>query len=291
MFRSITHELRHARDIVHGGRAVARLIADRIEPRLSAVLEEVGSLPKYWLALFQLALASMTDRDSKMAVRTEKELRKERRKEKEARELRDETKGQLYRLLLGARSFLEGALKQGASAALAGLDPNLAQLEALVLLRYGAEFEEELSNPNFRPEALVVDGSVTTPQEYALKVREATDALQNAEDQLADQVRVTEQKLKLKERALEKLSKGNGCCGRILEELYVLAGEEFHAERLRSSSRRRAAAPVEDDPSVVEGHFNEDPLDDEELGLGGEETGDDQDPTPEPNDDATSDVG
>ena len=35
-------------------------------------------------------------------------------------------------------------------------------MEALVLLRFGAEFEDELSHPDFRSEALVVDGTVIT---------------------------------------------------------------------------------------------------------------------------------
>ena len=59
MLRSVTFELRLARDILHGGKALAGDIASRIEPRLSAVLAELRRLPKFWLALFQLGLTAM----------------------------------------------------------------------------------------------------------------------------------------------------------------------------------------------------------------------------------------
>ena len=94
-----------------------------------------------------------------------------------------------------------------------------------------------------------------------------------AEDKLADQVRVTEQKLKAKENLVDRLSKCNGSCGRLLEELYVLAGEEFHAERLRRSSRRRAASVAADDHALGDEPLADDVdefLGDEELGLDGE---------------------
>ena len=101
----------------------------------------------------------------------EKELSRERRKQRRDRCCREEAKSELYRLLLGGRSFLEGALEPGASEALVGLEANLSQVEALVLLRYGAEADEELSREDFQPEAFVIDGKFTTPQQYATEIR------------------------------------------------------------------------------------------------------------------------
>ena len=189
------------------------------------------------------------------------------------------------------RRYLEGALEPGASEALVGLEANLGQVEALVLLRYGAEAEEELSRGDFQPEAFVIDGKVTTPQEYAAEIREATAELQEAEDQLADQVRVTEQKLKVKDKVLEKLNKGNTSCARILEELYVLAGEEFHAERLRRSSRPRRSPVFEDDPALVDEHLEDEPLDDDDLAAVLEEPQGDPSQALESSNGDTPDVG
>ena len=106
-----------------------------------------------------------------------------------------------------------------------------------MLLRYGAEAAEELSRSGFQPAKLVVEGQVVAPSWYAGKIRQATQELEVADGLLADRVRATEEKLKLKESAFKKLSKENRCCARILVGLYGLAGEELHAERLRQSAR------------------------------------------------------
>ena len=84
--------------------------------------------------------------DREVLLRAELNLRRSRRRDRDARDLRDETKSTLFDVLIKARSFLEGAVKRGASKALVGLDPNLPQ-EAIVLLRYGTESAEELSEP------------------------------------------------------------------------------------------------------------------------------------------------
>lgn len=258
MLRIITFELRRARDIMHGGRKLASHIATLVEPRLTGALEEAQSLPKGWVAIVQLILMALLSGDRKAVLQAETDLLKERRKEAKARKVREVAKSALHKLLGKGRQFLEGALERGASSALVGLDPNLPQ-EAIVLLRHGTQAVEEFSRPDFQPETVVINGEVSTPQEFAGEVQLATDALQVAEDQLADQVRDTQQKLDVKENAVKRLSKENGCCARILEELYVLAGAEFHAERLRSSSRARSAALVSEPDGVVDPDLTDEP--------------------------------
>ncbi len=259
MYRLVTYELRLARDVLHGGRALARHIASVLAPQLAG-------LSVSWLELFQLALIGLIEKDSDQLTTAERVLVEERRKEKSLRGRRNQAKTDLYRLLLQVRKFLEVAVGKGAAVDLLGLEPRLGQVEPLVLLRYGYEAAEELSSPDFEPGVIVIGGVVTTAQEYGEKVRAASDRLEDLDGQLADQERLAEQALKVKTEALDKLHVRSRLVARILEDLYLLAGEKFHAERLRRPPRHRSAPP-EDDGAVApepEGNLGDEDPDDRE---------------------------
>ncbi len=246
MYKMITYELRLVRDILHGGRALARHIASVLTPQLAAVKEE------------------LIENDSDQLTAAERVLLEERRKENSLRGRRNQAKTDLYELLLRVRKFLEVAVGKGAAIDLLGLEPKLGQAEALVLLRYGYEVAEELSSPDFEPGVIVVEGVVTTSQEYGEKVRAASERLEDLDSQLADQERLTEQALKVKTQALEKVHVRSRLVARILEDLYLLADEEFHAERLRRTPRRRSSSGDEDDADEAdpEGNSGDEVLDD-----------------------------
>ncbi len=251
MYKMITYELRCVRDIVSGGKSLARHIASILE-------SELKGLPGYWLELFQLALIGLLEKDRDQLLTAEQVLLAERRKERGLRGRRIQAKTDLYKLLLKARSFLEVAVGQGAAVDLLGLEPKLGQVEALVLVRHGFEAADELASPDFKPGVFVIDGVVMTSQDYADSIRTATERLEDLDDHLADQERATEQALKVKTEVLERLHVRSGLVARILEDLYLLAGEGFYAERLRRVPRRRGSLPENDDGLAVDPAPDED---------------------------------
>ncbi len=264
MFKLITYELRLVKDLVHGGKSLARRVAVAMEPAMASIKDELSAVPG-WCELMQIALIGLVEDDRDELVAAEKVLRKANRKEKRLRGLRLRAKTDLYQVLLKARNFLEGSVGEGAGVDLVGLEPNLGQVEPLVLLRYGAEAVEELSVPDFEPAAFVVDGEVTTPQDYAERIRTAKEILEDIDDRVSDQERVTEQALKVKTQAFDKLRARSGPTARIFENLYLLAGEDFHAERLRRSARRRTSPPEEGESEEFDEQLGDEELEDEEA--------------------------
>lgn len=246
MFRTVTNEIRLVRSIVAGIRAFADLMAESFTRRVTGYLREGEELPAGFLSLLQRVVARLIEGDRDRLVAAEKLHRDALRAESQLRKHRDKEADDLYQKLLKVRKTLE-AFGPGTSVTYLGLDPRLGNADPQVLLRYAHESVDVMSDPGFEPPAGTdPNGKTFHPDEHVAEITPALARAEGTVDELEDQKRETQKALKEKTQALETFRESSTYGSRFHESLYVLAGERFHAARLRPNVGRGGS--VEPDP-------------------------------------------
>ncbi len=247
MFRKVTHLLRLIPSIVAGLMSFADLVANSFMGRAHAFVLEGEELTAAHLSTLQKVLGRMIDFDGRELAVAEKVLRECLRIEKHFLNLRDKAAKGLYEVLLKARKSFE-VFGQGMSALYVGLDPGLSRAEAQVLLRYGHEAMDVLTDPEFKPPP-GGESSVGQLKAFAEEIRPKVEELESATEEYEDKKRESQKALKLKTQKVERCEETLIYGARLNEALYVLAGESFHAARLRPHVGRGGS--VEADPILT----------------------------------------
>ncbi len=141
------------------------------------------------------------------------------------------------------------AFGPGTSVTYLGLEPGLGNAEPPVLLRYGRESIEVLSDPEFEAPD---EASAEQLREHVAEIAPAVKKLEAVVKEHETQKRKTQKALKLKVQRLESCHEAVLYGSRLNEALYVLAGESFLAARLRPPVGRGGSAdpvffPTDDD--------------------------------------------
>jgi len=152
----------------------------------------------------------------------------------------------LYRKALTMRVTIESSAGSGKSKQLVGLDPRLSNVDPVTLRRYVRSAMETVEDPDFEaPEGTVV-GAGGTPQATAADIKPALEAFEATLAKIEAQQRRVEETQRLKDEAIARLRLVTVNGAKILEGLYNLAGETFHAERLRRTRTRPSSSPDEE---------------------------------------------
>ncbi len=159
-----------------------------------------------------------------------------------------------------------------------------------VLVRIAREAVDVLSQPELLLPDTALRSTLLTPLEYAEQIRPVLLELEAALVEVEDQKRIEEAQ-KVRTKALEASRKTNVYGSRLLEALFVLAGEEFHAARLRpkvsqlaSSDEDLGSGPPDDEDggeSPDDGEADDGETDDGETDDGepSDEDGESPDPS------------
>ena len=164
------------------------------------------------------------------------------RKERSLRRRRDDSATEIRGKMLDIRTTFERVYGAGLTAEIVGLASDIPR-DPVVLERYALRVidvmrDEELVLPEPR-----VKGSTMGPEEVAGELSPPLEILGEALARHEPQKRRTQVALHEKRQALEAFNFAVGRIARYLEALCYLAGMDFHAERVRQSSR----TPVEED--------------------------------------------
>ncbi len=244
MFRAVTRQLKLARDITASVAAIARTVAGVLDPRLSSFLEEGAALDG--LGTVQIALVRWIDDDHQQLETLEGQHRAALRKLKQLRIRREAEQSVFYGQMLQVRNTFEDAHGPGTAAVYLGLDPGMGDVEPLVLRRYGRETIGVLSAPDLlTPEPTVV-GLWENPQRFAEQILASLEPFEATLAAVEAQKMEVEMALRAKTDLLEVLRDRLKWSVRFFEALYYLAGQGFHAERLRPPKPSRSTEPATD---------------------------------------------
>ena len=250
MFRLVTRQMKRAVRAVKSVLAVAGTAAAVVDPKLQTYLQEGEKLDG--LASIQIAMARWIEDDHEHLERLEKAHRATLRRLRQLRRQRDEHQATLYTRMIRIRTTHEEAFGQGTAAIYLGLEPGLIELEPEALRRNAWESVEILSNPELRTPPAVVEGIWDNPLSYAEQIRTALEPFETTLDEIESQQKAVEVALKAKTEHMNEVKPRLTWLIRFFEAIFHLAGEGFHAERLRIavSSRSSADEPqAEDEPS------------------------------------------
>ena len=236
MFRMVTRQLKLARDITASVGAIARTVAEVLDPRLSSYLEEGAALDG--IGTVQIALVRWIDDDHRELETLEEQHRSALRKLKQLRLRRDGEQSVVYGQMLQIRNTFEDAFGQGLAAVYLGLDPGMGEVEPLVLRRYGRETIGVLSSPDLVTPEPAVPGLWESPERYAEQIRSVLEPFETTLAEINAQTMEVEVALKAKTDLLDQLKDRLKWSVRLFEALYHLAGLGFHADRLRPKSSR-----------------------------------------------------
>jgi hypothetical protein len=233
MFRTVTLDLRLVRSVVTGLKKFAGIMAQSFGRRAAMHLRPGEELPEGFLTLLQVIVARMIENAGARLSKAEAAHRKSLRIEEQIRARRDQITTVLYQKLLKLRKTFE-AFGKGMSVRFLGLDPGFGKADPQVLLRYGQEAVDVLSDAEFQPpETATLTVDTLSPEEHAAEVLPTLEALESVLDELEDQKRSTEEALKEKTQGGDAFRETFVYGSRFNEALYVLAGEKFHSVRLR----------------------------------------------------------
>ncbi len=143
-------------------------------------------------------------------------------------------KSVLYNKVLDIRNAFDGVIGEGESSKQVGLDAGLAQVASPLLRRYAKRALVKLEAPDFKPSPKV-PGAKLEPQETADDLRPALKRFETALKQLAQQRRVTQEAQRVRQEALDDLHFVTFNGSRMVASHYTIAGERFHAERIRQN--------------------------------------------------------
>ncbi len=256
IFRTITNAIRPVRRVLSGIRSFAEMTAQAFSRRIAGHLKEAEELPPGVLALLQRVVARLIESSRDRLVEAERTLRNAQRAEEQVRTRRDRLAAGLYDRLLKARITFE-AFGKGTSARYLGLDPGLGAVDSQVLVRYAHEAVDVLTDPDFSaPEIKDLSAATLEAKEHVKEIQPKLDEIEAVMDELEDLKRVSELALKHKDQAREAFREVYTYGSRFQEAFYVLAGEKFHAQRLRGKVGRTSsveAAPLfEEDDAAAE---------------------------------------
>lgn len=144
---------------------------------------------------------------------------------------RNRAAGELREYLRIAREMLDGVLDPATARTILPVR-RMSNMRPDSLVQYGRAVVAALLNPELAIE--VEPGSVFDPKGIAKSVEEKSEELAALLDQLAPQVRATQDRLGAKLAEIENASQTHRRCADFLYGLYRLAGLDFHADRLRS---------------------------------------------------------
>lgn len=252
MARKVTQALHPIPSIVAGLEAFADLVAGPFFDRIAPYLEEGEELTVEHVLLLQKLLARMIEDEGRRLEAAEKACRDSLRSESRVRGRRDDASEELYQVLLQVRRIFE-AFGEGASVGFVGLEPGMRKTAPRLLLRYGGEAIDVLSNPRFEAPD---EGSTEHLRSYVKRIRPAWKALDGVVKELEAQKRETQRALKTKSGGLVSCHEATTYGARMSEALFVLAGERFLAERLRPKQGRASvgdADPEAAEPELVAG--------------------------------------
>jgi hypothetical protein len=238
MLKTVTSELKYANDVVSSGETHSARVGAIVDPLLGLFLEG-GQVTG--TAGVQKGVTGWIRQEASLAEAAEKGHLAELRKLDQIREVRDQEEEELYRKVLTVRTTVESAAGKGKSAQLVGLDARLSKVDSLTLRRYARSALEILEDPGFVSPDGAVDGAGINPRESAADIRPVLERFESTLESLERQQRRAEESQRLKDEAVARLRLVAVNGAKILEGLYNLAGEKFHAERLR---RKRGRAPA-----------------------------------------------
>lgn len=263
MLRSVTYQLRRARDFVSSGVRMAATAATVLDPRLSAYLREGEVLDG--LGPVQVALVRWVEDDHVRLREAEESHRAARRELTKLRERRDADAQDLYGIMVRVRGTFDDAFGRGTAPTYLGLDPGMGRVEPLVLQRYGDASVKILTDPGFSTPTPLVEGLWESPQVYAQQIGAALAALTTSLSAYDAQTREAEVALIARDELYAEVKTRLKWSIRFLEAVYHLAGLGAHAERLRTTFASRSSED-EDEPE------------DEEIGEPPAEEGDASEP-------------
>jgi hypothetical protein len=243
MLKTVTTELRYAHDVISSGETHAARVGAVVDPLLGLFLEG-GQING--IADVQKGITGWIGQEASLAETAEKAHLAEVRKLDQIREVRDAEGQELYRKTLTVRTTVESAAGKGKSAQLVGLDPRLSKVDSQTLRRYAWVAVEVLEDPEFAsPEGAVVGVGIRSA-ETAADIRPVLERFEATLKSFELQQRRVEETQRLKDEAVARLRLVSINGAKILEGFYNLAGEKFHAERLRKKrGRAQASSPEE----------------------------------------------
>lgn len=240
MFSSVTKQLKRARSAVKSVLALAGTAAAVLDPKLRSYLREGEQLDG--LEMLQLTTVRWIEDDHHQLEEKEANQRAALRKLKQMRSRRDKEQETLYSKLLRIRQTFEDAFGAGQAAIFLGIEPRLSEVEPVVLQRQSQETARILSDPQLVLPEAVVQGLWENPAQYAAQILEALEPFQLTLDEIESQKREVEKALKAKTDLLELANNHLRWSIRLFEAIYHLAGQGFHAERLRLTVNSRPQA-------------------------------------------------
>jgi len=252
MFKTVTQKLRFARTVVTRTKGFAPKMAQAFFQRASNHLQEGEELHLDCISLIQLVVGRMIEFARRQLERGETLHRQALRLETQIRARRDRFTEDLYQALLKTRKTVEG-FGRGMSERFLGLEPNFGRFDPQVLVRFGRETIEVLTDPDLT--ALAAEGTnadTLAPQKHVEEIEPLILRLDSTLDELEEQKRVTEEALKAKTQAFDHFTEVFVHGSRFHEALYVLAGEKFHSVRLRPKVGQAGRPEVPEDGFVFD---------------------------------------
>jgi hypothetical protein len=248
MFTTVTKQLKRAISTVKSVLANAGTAATLLDPTLRSYLKEGEQIDG--LGMVQLTLVRWIEDDHASLEELELAHRETLRKLKLQRLGRDEQQTVLYNRLLRIRKTFEDAFGPGTAAIYLGLEPRMRDLEPLDLRRHARETATILESPRFAPPKAEVEGIWENPGDYARQIRDALTPFQTTLDEIEAQKREVEIALQGKTEKLAELQGRLRWSIHLFEAIYQLAGQGFHAERLRLTvpARPNGEGPVDEEP-------------------------------------------
>lgn len=250
MFRTVTRHLSYLDGVIASVRQLGDMVSKSYERQVSAILQAGETFSASWLTFFQVTVARLMQHRSDVLQDAERVHRAALRKLTRSRNRRDSARGVLRDTLLRVRTTVDGAHGRGTADLFIGLEAEILTASFRVLVRIAREAVDVLSQPDLVLPDTALRSTVLTPLEYAEQIRPVLLELEAALEEVEDQKRVTEEAQKVRTKALEASRKTNVYGSRLLEALFVLAGEEFHAARLRPKVSQLASP---DDDAVGPG--------------------------------------
>lgn len=232
MFTEVTTHLRFVDDIIASVKEFAHTVASAFVRRVSPYLDEGDALSATDVIRVQTGTVRLIEGRAVEVREAEKAHRIELRKEKSIRKQRDREAKQLYNALLKLRRTFEG-FGAGMAELVLGLDAGINGANAKVLARYARESLEVLLAPDFALPPEAANPATFDPLRHTEAIEPLVIQLELTLEELARQKRRTQDALKVKTQLLKAIKTLITYGARLLEGLYVVAGEEFHAARLR----------------------------------------------------------
>ena len=249
MFVKVSNEVDIAQDILSSVQVLGPRIAGRFDERLASYLGEGRTITG--TADVQEAIANWIEIEIDKVEEAERVHLDEIDNLSEVVQRRLDDKAVLYSKVLDVRNAFEGVVGEGESSRQVGLDAGLAQVSSGVLRRHAKRALAKLEAPGFNP-SIKVPGAKLEPQETADDLRPVLARFEATLKKLAQQRRTTQEAQRVRNEALDDLHFVTFNGSRMFQSTYTIAGERFHAERIRQSLGRSTARrkPPQGDPAT-----------------------------------------